>query len=171
MNHRFKLALLVLSTFLICGNAYAAGSITTLPASDITDTTAILNGSCSGADINADDFRYQNVDLAVDETVGIEVYVSGCQYDGSGSFYTTISGLVPNTVYEYFVHGDDGDEFLDVYGDTLTFQTDPEPGALCGTVDLPCYTVIDWTVPSFFAAWFVAFSTAWFIVWATRRNK
>jgi len=144
IGYKSKLALLVLlGLFLISGKwVYAAGAIQTLYADNITDTSATLHGSCTGPDINAQNFFYS--------TDSGDIYANSVDVDfwdkcddsdpGAGSFSANLTGLTPNTTYFYQAHGDDYDEFLDVYGSIEEFTTSAET-LTCGTIDLPCYTI------------------------------
>jgi hypothetical protein len=89
----------------------ALAGATTLPATDVTNTTATLNGTVDGA--TAAHFEYGT-------TSGYGL-PTPAQTVSDGPVTATIGGLSPNTTYHFRLFSDAGD------GEDLTFRTEPNP--------------------------------------------
>jgi hypothetical protein len=89
----------------------ALAGATTLPATDVTNTTATLNGSLSGA--TAAHFEYGTTS-SYGSSVPLDTVADGLVSAPTGL-------LSPNTTYHFRLFSDAGN------GDDLTFRTEPNP--------------------------------------------
>ena len=110
----------------------AAPTASTTAASDITSTTATLNGNITsdgGADITARGFVYaiSNADLTIENTAADTVIVSGT----TGVFNSAITSLTAGTTYYYQAYA--SNSLGTTYGGEQSFTTEAVAGAVAPT--------------------------------------
>ncbi len=112
--------------------APVAPTASTAAASDITSTTATLNGditSDGGATITARGFVYaiSNEDLTIENTAADAVVVSGT----TGTFNSSITSLTAGTAYFYAAYAINSVDTT--YGEVQSFTTEAVAGAVAPT--------------------------------------
>ena len=120
-------------------------TLTTQAATDITETSATLNGVISIISENCD--VPNNTEQGFVYSTEIQPTLEDTQVNVNGTnISTTIDGLTPNTTY--YVRAFLTNNFGDFYGDEISFSTEEEPTGSCDGAPYPSivYGTQEWTV-------------------------
>lgn len=133
----------------------ATATVTTYDATDVGSTKATLHGTYSGATGTFSDygFRYRKSG----STTWMTVHLNGTTAP-SGDFSSEVTGLEPNTVYQFQAFVSEFDEEQNRYvdrfaGNTLTFTTaELESHVPSGWLELPKTTGSEYYVGTFYGS-------------------
>jgi len=120
-------------------------TLTTQAATDITETSATLNGVISIVSENCD--VPNNTEQGFVYSTEIQPTLEDIQVNVNGTnISTTIEGLEPNTTY--YVRSFLTNTLGDFYGDEISFSTEEEPTGSCDGAPYPSivYGTQEWTV-------------------------
>ena len=120
-------------------------TLTTEAVTDITETSATLNGVISIVSENCD--VPNNTEQGFVYSIEIQPTLDDIQVNVNGTnISTTIEGLTPNTTY--YVRAFLTNTLGDFYGDEVSFSTEEEPTGSCDGAPYPSivYGTQEWTV-------------------------